>query len=1034
MAQAPLTTFGRDVLLVFVGHSRDAAAEATALLDIEGDLNRVLQHHLKVNSSLPFKTVRLWEWNRDAPAGVGGQEQVISPIVDRANAAVFVFKERIGEVTWAELERLRNRVPSVAVLPFFPATPPDGMRLMDQEVVASWAELLRKKKELTADWNAPESRSVTPMDDYRDADHLKELARAELEEIVAALLRARPAETPPAPAPAPGKFLGDHEHLNYDRRPVLAHGWEELDQELVQRFLEQPLSEEPFTGARSRATVAERLLELGLLADGRPTLGALLCFAPPRLLVNLSDACGMQLVIYSGTDRASSRPSITPLRGNLLTLYEKGMQWLTAQAGLRRRGRVGTAERDELEIPRIVLHEVLANALVHRDYETPALRDQPTRVEVYADRVEVTSFGGLPQAVPLDSLNREPERVVPFRRNPVIARVFQHMMHAELNATGVPRMRAEMERIGLPPPRFTQNLHDSIVRVVLLRPSEWADAPAPPAPAHEPARGGRPSVFISSTVQDLAEHRQSVADACHRLAFVPIMLEGLAGTSENEVSAALRYVDQADVYVGIFAHRYGYVPHGQELSLSELEYNRAVERGIPRLLFLMHEDHPVRPRDVETGPGAERLARLKERMARDQVVGYFRSPEDLRNLVMQSLVEVRDRLPKPDVEQPASRGAATAGTLLPVPPEPYLPHPYMHGGELVGRESEVQLLNEWVAGSGGVSEARVFCIVGLGGMGKSALAWHWFNQIAPGGMQPLAGRMWWSFYEPGSFADFVTHALAYVSRQTVEDVRRLPAAQRERQLLSALDREPWLLVLDGVERLLAAYSPREVDAGGGGTPGLRHATNPRVGAFLRRLTTIRSARILITTRLFPADLQTRAGTPVPSIHALFLGGLAEGDAVRLWKALGVRGPEATLTFLSRQVDNHPLTLQLLASQVAHYRRAPGDVERWLRDHPSFKMETVAAELTKGYILQFALRGLDEQGRAVLNALAGQHRPAGYEALAQSLVGPGRVLNSYSELNHILTDLEDRSLIRWDRATNSYDIHPVVRAAILHASG
>jgi hypothetical protein len=52
------------------------------------------------------------------------------------------------------------------------------------------------------------------------------------------------------------------------------------------------------------------------------------------------------------------------------------------------------------------------------------------------------------------------------------------------------------------------------------------------------------------------------------------------------------------------------------------------------------------------------------------------------------------------------------------------------------------------------------CLVAIGGMGKSALTWKWFNDVAPDMMKPLAGRMWWSFYESNAqFEHFITRAL-----------------------------------------------------------------------------------------------------------------------------------------------------------------------------------------------------------------------------------------------------------------------------------
>ncbi len=111
--------------------------------------------------------------------------------------------------------------------------------------------------------------------------------------------------------------------------------------------------------------------------------------------------------------------------------------------------------------------------------------------------------------------------------------------------------------------------------------------------------------------------------------------------------------------MGIFAHRYGTVIQGHDISGTELEFNQAVKDGIPCLLFFMHDEHPVRPRDVEVGPGAEKLKSLKERLSNDptRVIGYFRSPDDLRTQVVQGLVQLRERLLKE--RRPSTRSAVS---------------------------------------------------------------------------------------------------------------------------------------------------------------------------------------------------------------------------------------------------------------------------------------------------------------------------------------------------------------------------------------
>ena len=122
----------------------------------------------------------------------------------------------------------------------------------------------------------------------------------------------------------------------------------------------------------------------------------------------------------------------------------------------------------------------------------------------------------------------------------------------------------------------------------------------------------RKVAMISSTALDLPEHREQVRLGCERAGFEPRMMEHLTALDTDAVDISLRMVDQADVYIGVLAYRYGYVPDGSDVSITEMEYNRAVDTEKPRLIFFIHEDHPVTGRDVETGAGAAKLQARRE--------------------------------------------------------------------------------------------------------------------------------------------------------------------------------------------------------------------------------------------------------------------------------------------------------------------------------------------------------------------------------------------------------------------------------------
>lgn len=84
--------------------------------------------------------------------------------------------------------------------------------------------------------------------------------------------------------------------------------------------------------------------------------------------------------------------------------------------------------------------------------------------------------------------------------------------------------------------------------------------------------------------------------------------------------------------------------------------------------------------------GAEKLKALKERLKTDRVVGFFKSPDELLALAIQSLSELR----QPDLT------TFHYVSDIPAPPEPFVAHPYtlLQTHRLVGRQPELNLLTD----------------------------------------------------------------------------------------------------------------------------------------------------------------------------------------------------------------------------------------------------------------------------------------------------------------------------------------------------
>src|SRR5215213_1732706 len=93
----------------------------------------------------------------------------------------------------------------------------------------------------------------------------------------------------------------------------------------------------------------------------------------------------------------------------------------------------------------------------------------------------------------------------------------------------------------------------------------------------------RVRVFISSTLEGLAEERAAALRAIRRLHLVPVWLESGARPQPPQ-SMYRAYLEQSQIFVGIYWQRYGWVGPGMEISVLEDEFRLAA--GKPRLLYL----------------------------------------------------------------------------------------------------------------------------------------------------------------------------------------------------------------------------------------------------------------------------------------------------------------------------------------------------------------------------------------------------------------------------------------------------------------
>src|SRR5205823_7311792 len=137
------------------------------------------------------------------------------------------------------------------------------------------------------------------------------------------------------------------------------------------------------------------------------------------------------------------------------------------------------------------------------------------------------------------------------------------------------------------------------------------------------------AVFVSSTSRDLPEYRDAVRRACDELALGVVGMEDFEAADLDAVRASLAKLDRADVYLGVFAWRFGFALPGDDRSVTEHEFDHASRRGLERLCFVVEESFPW-PEERKEHVRLERIRALHQKVrAAGLVVDTFTTPDNL---------------------------------------------------------------------------------------------------------------------------------------------------------------------------------------------------------------------------------------------------------------------------------------------------------------------------------------------------------------------------------------------------------------------
>lgn len=425
-------------------------------------------------------------------------------------------------------------------------------------------------------------------------------------------------------------------------------------------------------------------------------------------------------------------------------------------------------------------------------------------------------------------------------------------------------------------------------------------------------------VMISSTTRDLSAERSKAMVACQGLGLFPVMMEDLPALDADAIDASLKIVDDCAVYVGIFAFRYGYVPQDAErnpegLSVTELEYRRAVEKGKPRLIFVASGEQAKSDPENQV-----KWKVFRELVLADRVVQFFDSPDALGEGVAKALehwLELRllwqpEPLPHDSGCLPDPLTTLPPGSRMFVPRNAYF----------VGRENTLLALAQSLLY--GEQDARavispLIATTGEGGIGKTQTAIEFAYRYGC----YFHGVHWIDLYgiQERDEVDtrFNLEVAACGERMELSNFPDKLAEQVALTLRVWRDSPPRLVILDNVER-----------------PHVAQRLLPRLPA---------GVSVLITSRSSDRDTWRDLGVATCSLDVL-----SRGQSLHLLRNIAphlVEIPDADLDRLAARLGDFPLALDLAAHYLRGMRHNGQDVAAYLTalddlgnplEHPSLR--------------------------------------------------------------------------------------------------
>ncbi|MCC6758817.1 MAG: putative DNA binding domain-containing protein [Candidatus Omnitrophica bacterium] len=228
---------------------------------------------------------------------------------------------------------------------------------------------------------------------------------------------------------------------------------EDLSEDKITALL-QKREEEVNRGAAIKID-NELLRNIGIVGDfnemKKPTLAGFLIFSKdiPQQKYPY-ERYVIRCVKFSGNDSASSIIDKLDVAGTLDHQIDESYKFILRN--IRKTAHiVGTKRQERYEYPEQAIRELVANAVIHRDYK---ITETFTQIHIFKDRLEITNPGSLPPGITVENI-----KDAQYSRNAIIAGRLKDLDYLEEYGRGIDIVFNKMEEWGLPAPLFRNSVN-----------------------------------------------------------------------------------------------------------------------------------------------------------------------------------------------------------------------------------------------------------------------------------------------------------------------------------------------------------------------------------------------------------------------------------------------------------------------------------------------------------------------------------------------------------------------------------------------